>query len=319
MFYNVENLFDTENDPHKNDNEFLPEGIKHWTGWRYRNKINKIAGVISVAGEGWKVPDVVGLCEVENDSVIINLTRYSSLGKWGYRYVMTDSPDMRGIDVALLYRQSSFKYLSHECYRIKFPNNKSKKTRDILHVTGLVAGGDTIDIFVCHFPSRRGGEKISEKFRVYTASVVKANIDRLRKTRPNVKVIIMGDFNDEPSDRSIRETLGAVSVPAAGDTEPDSLYNLFAHYEKKKNEGTYKYQRRWYMLDQILVSGNLLNQERRFRVLPNTAQIFVREYMLTEDKTKGGKRPKKSFYGAIHEGGYSDHLPVIVDFSTGKK
>jgi predicted extracellular nuclease len=317
MFYNVENLFDTEDDPHKNDNEFLPDGAKHWTEWRYRNKLNNIATVISTAGEGWETPDAVGLCEVENEHVMDDLTRRSPLKKWNYRYVITDSPDKRGIDVALMYRPDRFKYLTHTSYRIKFPGNNRKRTRDVLHVTGLVAGVDTLDVFVCHSPSRVGGEKESEPSRIYVASVIKSNIDLLQRTRKNAKIIVMGDFNDEPSNNSVLKTLGA--APVAKTAEPNRLYNLFYHYETLTNRGSYKYRRTWNMLDQIIVSGNLLDKRQPLHVLPETAQIFSRDYMMTGDKSRGGIRPKKTFHGSTYEGGYSDHLPIIVDFRTGRQ
>jgi predicted extracellular nuclease len=313
MFYNVENLFDTIDDKHKNDNEFLPDGIRHWTLGRYKNKLNNLARVISTAGEGWEIPAMVGVCEVENDKVLTDLTLYSSLKKWKYKFVVTDSPDDRGIDVGLLYQPDRFKLLNHQSYRLVFPYNPIKKTRDILHVTGLVSRQDTIDVFVCHFPSRRDGAKNTEPDRIYAASVVKSKIDSLMSIRQNACIIIMGDFNDEPSNKSICKTLGA--LPVTDDADFYRLYNLFAHFEKQKNKGSYKFRRTWNMLDQIIVSGNMINRKQNFKVLPHTAQIFSRDYMLTEDTSHGGKRPKKTFYSYKHEGGYSDHLPIISDFS----
>jgi predicted extracellular nuclease len=315
MFYNVENLFDTEDDPKKNDNEFLPDGARHWTTGRYHNKQNNLAKVITSVGE-WDAPALVGMCEVENEKVLTDLTKYSPLKKADYRFVITDSRDARGIDVALLYQRDKFKYLAHNAYPIFFPFNNQKKTRDILHVTGLVLSKDTVDVFVCHFPSRRGGEKESEPDRVYVASILKSKTDSLMRIRKTANIIIMGDFNDEPSDKSIAQTLNAQAI--SQNTNARSLYNLFRHFEKMKNTGSYKYQRNWNQLDQIIVSGNLISGNKTFRVLPNTATIFSRDFMLTEDKTHGGKRPKKTFHGNKHEGGYSDHLPVFVDFSVRK-
>jgi len=314
MFYNVENLFDTDDDPHKNDNEFLPEGRRNWTYGRYKNKLNNVARVISAAGEGWETPAIVGLCEVENDRVLNDLTKYSPLGKWKYKYIVTDSPDDRGIDVALLYQPDRMRYLYHSAYRIKFPYNHRKRTRDVLHVTGLVSRRDTVDIFVCHYPSRRGGEKESEPDRMYVSSIIKTKTDSLLRIRQNANIIIMGDFNDEPSNRSISETLGA--VPAGRNIERNNLYNLFSRYEKERNRGSYKYGRLWNMLDQMIVSGDMLSSEGRVVALPYTAAIFVRDYMLTEDKKNGGRRPRKTFHGYTHEGGFSDHLPIVADFEV---
>jgi len=315
MFYNTENLFDTLDDPNKNDNDFLPEGAMHWTVGRYQNKLNNIAKVITSAGE-WETPALVGLCEVENDKVIKDLTQYSPLKKMNYRYVVTSSPDLRGINVALLYQREKFKYLEHKSYKIHFPNNTRKYTRNILHVTGQISTQDTLDVFVCHFPSRRGGETESEPDRLYVASIVKAKSDSLMRIRKNACILIMGDFNDEPSNRSISQVLKA--QPISKDITPKNLYNLFSSFEKIKNKGSYKYQNQWNMLDQIIVSGNLISGNRSIKVLPHTANIFSRDFMQTNDKTYGGKRPKKTYQGRKHEGGYSDHFPVVVDFMITK-
>ena len=311
MFYNVENLFDTLDDPKKNDNDFLPEGAMFWTAGRYQNKLNNIAKVITSAGE-WETPALIGVCEVENDKVIKDLTQYSPLKKMNYRYVITDSPDLRGINVALLYQREKFKYLEHKNHTIRFPHNTRKYTRNILHVTGQVSGRDTLDVFVCHFPSRRGGENESEPDRLFVASVLKANCDSLMQIRKNACILIMGDFNDEPSNRSISQVLNA--QPVSKDIAEKNLYNLFSPFEKRKNTGSYKFGRQWNMLDQIIVSGNLITGDRSIRVLPHTATVFSRDFMLTDDKSNGGKRPKKTYSGRKHEGGYSDHLPVLADF-----
>jgi predicted extracellular nuclease len=313
MFYNVENLFDTIDNPKKNDNEFLPENARHWNTGRYRNKLNNIAKVITSVGE-WGAPTLVGMCEVENESVLNDLTQHSPLKKADYRFVITNSRDARGINVALLYQRDKFKYLYHNAYPIFFPYNNRKKTRDILHVTGLVQSRDTLDVFVCHFPSRRGGEKESEPDRMYVASILKSKTDSLMHIRKNANIVIMGDFNDEPSDKSMSQTLNA-QLPGQ-DTDSRSLYNLFRQFEKVKNAGSYKYKKQWNMLDQIIVSGNLISGNKNFRVLPHTATIFSRDFMWTDDKTYKGKRPLKSYHGLKHEGGYSDHFPVFVDFTT---
>ena len=311
MFYNAENFFDTLDNPEKDDDDFLPDGAMRWTAGRYQNKLNNIAKIISSAGE-WEIPALVGLCEVENNKVINDLTMYSPLRKMEYRYVITHSPDVRGINVALLYQREKFKYLEHNNYTIRFPHNARKYTRDILHVAGQVSKQDTLDVFVCHFPSRRGGEKETEADRMYVASVLKSKTDSLIKIRTSACIIIMGDFNDEPSDKSILQIL--MAQPVSNDISGQNLYNLFYPFEKKKNTGSYKYLGQWNILDQIIVSGNLIDGGRSIRALPHTASIFSRDFMLVEDKSYGGKRPKKTYHGRIHEGGYSDHLPVLVDF-----
>ncbi|MDR0733935.1 MAG: endonuclease [Dysgonamonadaceae bacterium] len=314
LFYNVENLFDTNNNPHKNDEEFLPDGRRRWSQKRYYTKINNLAKVISSSGE-WGVPAVVGICETENEKTVRDLVGNSPLRKAGYRFVVTNSPDRRGINVALLYQRDQFKYLAHRAYTVRFPYNKRKLTRDILHVTGQVLSRDTVDVFVCHFPSRRGGEKASEPDRIYAASILRSKADSLMRIRRNAHIIIMGDFNDEPSNISIARTLNALPIPQK--PEAKQLYNLFQHFEKRT--GSYKYRGRWNMLDQIIVSGNLISGGGSFKALPHTATIFSRNFMLTEDKTNGGNRPRKTFHGMRYEGGYSDHLPVYVDFRVGDK
>lgn len=162
MTYNVENFFDTRDNPTKNDDEFLPSGNRYWTQSRYYHKLQQIAKVISAAGE-WSTPALIALCEVENDSVLSHLTRRTPLRWQDYRYIITQSPDPRGINVALLYQRDQFFYLRHESIPIRFSGNKHKLTRDILHVYGKIITGDTLDVFVCHFPSRYGGEKESER------------------------------------------------------------------------------------------------------------------------------------------------------------
>ncbi|MDR2057242.1 MAG: endonuclease [Dysgonamonadaceae bacterium] len=310
MFYNVENLFDTEDEPKKNDNEFTPRGARSWTNKRYHAKLDNIAKVITSVGQ-WDIPVLVGLCEIENDKVLKDLTLYSPLKKMQYRYVLAESDDRRGIDVALLYQRDQFKYLYYQAIPIRFPYSNRKKTRDILHVTGQVITGDTLDVFVCHFPSRVGGQFESEPDRMYVASVVKAKADSLMSVRKKANILIMGDFNDEPSDKSLSESMKARAIPVKANKK--DLYNLFLSIQEKSKIGSYKFGRLWNFLDQIIVSGDLLNPDYSFRILPETAAVFSESFLLTEDKSHAGKRPKKTFHGRKYEGGYSDHLPVYVD------
>lgn len=307
MFYNVENLFDCRHDEGKNDSEFLPEGSRKWTGYRYYRKLTNIAKVITAVGE-WDAPGLIGLCEVENDSVMSDFTLRSLLRKEKYRYVMTNSPDERGIDVALLYRRDVFKLLQTNPIRISLRNNK--KTRDILHVAGLLQSNDTLDVFVCHFPSRSGGEKISEGYRSFAAKILRKNVDSIYRCRSNPAVLIMGDFNDCPYNTSLYHVLNAREP-----VEPISstaLYNLFFNYVKQKR-GTYKYRGKWEMLDQIIVSGNLLNKHDRIHVGENFGKIFFNDFLLEHDPFDSGKRPFRTYFGPKYNGGYSDHLPVFTD------
>ncbi len=311
MFYNVENLFDTEKSDKKNDGDFIPTGKFYWTPGRYYNKLNNLAKVITSAGE-WNNPAIIGLCEVENERCMTDLTKHSLLRAQDYRYVITHCADRRGINIALMYQRDQFKYLSHQSYKIKFPKNPRKVTRDILHVSGLIQTGDTLDVFVCHFPSRVGGEQRSESDRIQAATILKTKTDSLMLVRKNFNIIIMGDFNDEPTNLSITQTLQA--LPVEKDTKSQALYNLFHKYVKQNNVGTYKYRQQWNILDQIIVSGNLFNKENKFHVLPETTTIFQRDFMMIKDPSNSGKKPFRTYTGMKHTGGYSDHLPVFVDF-----
>ena len=310
MFYNVENLFDTLDEEHKSDNEFLPEGARHWSNSRYYSKLNNLAKVITSVGE-WDTPALIGLCEVENDRTMQDLTQHSLLKQMQYRYLITESPDVRGIDVALLYQRDRFKYLYHNGIRVTFPDRPRSKTRDILHVTGIVATGDTLDVFVCHFPSRRGGQTQSEPLRLRVASILRATTDSLTAVRRNAHILVMGDFNDEPSDKSM-QSLSRARTNKAG--KPLHLHNLWLPLERTSKVGSYKFGKQWNFLDQMFVSDKLMNQSHSLHVKPQSATIFQADFLLTEDKTNGGIRPKKTFHGRKYEGGYSDHLPIFVDF-----
>ena len=185
--YNVENLFDCRHDTLKNDYEFLPDAMRHWNYTKYKKKLDAIARTITAVG-GWTPPALAALCEVENDSVLRDLTRRSVLKEAGYRYVMTNSPDQRGIDVALLYQRDQFKLISHQ--GIPIPHRSGKKkfrpTRDILHVCGMLLNSDTLDIFVVHLPSRSGGAKESEPYRLFAAGQLKAAVHSIYYYRHTV-------------------------------------------------------------------------------------------------------------------------------------
>ncbi|MDR0756505.1 MAG: endonuclease [Tannerella sp.] len=300
MFYNVENLFDTYDDPHTSDNEFLPEGTRHWTPYRYYTHLRQTARVIHAAGE-WDTPALVGLCEVENDSVLIHLTRRTSLRMQNYSYCITGSRDPRGINVALLYQEDKFRYLEHRSKRIPF-KNKARRSRDILHVSGRVITGDTLDVFVCHFPSRRGGEKMSEPFRLEAASYLRRLCDSIHAIRRTPNILIMGDFNDMPADRSIQ------TIICSTDAERN-FANLFADAKKLNHEGSYKYRGEWNQLDQIMINRSW---ERYYR--PGSAQIFAPDFLLTGNRSRNRQRPLRVFNGSKYEGGFSDHLPVVAYF-----
>lgn len=316
MSYNVENLFDTEKAPDKNDTDFLPTGNRHWTPGRYYHKLRQIAQVISAAGE-WDTPALIGLCEVENDSVVYHLLHRTPLKRQQYRFCMTHGQDTRGINVALLYQRDKFAYTDHTEYPIRFSRKQHKQTRNILHVWGKVITGNILDIFVCHFPSRYGGEKESEADRFDAARTLRFLCDSLQQIRPYPQIIIMGDFNDTPDDKSITDILTATPLPpqTSGKNIADSsLYNLFADRKQLHLPGSHKYQGEWSQIDQIFISSNLADTTASMHLKPESQCIFAPDFLLTNDKTWRGKRPFRTFYGYKYEGGYSDHLPLIVDF-----
>ncbi|MDO5523123.1 MAG: endonuclease/exonuclease/phosphatase family protein [Bacteroidia bacterium] len=313
MFYNVENLFDTVDDPDKNDDEFLPGAGMNWTPWKYWEKLRNITRVITAVG-GMQSPALVGLCEIENDSVVFDLTRRSPLRAQSYEYIVTNSPDDRGIDVALLYQRHQFNLLQHHEYEIVFQDKTTRPTRNLLHAVGRIISGDTLDIFVCHWPSRSGGQRETEPARIHAAALLRNKVDSLFVVREKANIVVMGDFNDHPDNRSIFQTLGARSLNYhRSDKE---LYNMFFHRLKERNFGTYFFQGRWGMLDQFIVSGNLLADSSSVRIKNSEAHIFKPDFLLEDDPKFGGKRPYRTHLGPRYIGGFSDHLPVYMDLSV---
>lgn len=304
MSYNVENLFDTTKSIDKNDGEFQPEGKRNWTKTRYYHKLQQIAKVISAAGE-WDTPALVALCEVENDSVVHHLLKRTSLRKQDYQYRMTTGRDDRGINSALLYQRDKFKHLAHTEHIIPF-SHPQKRSRNILHVTGQIITKDTLDVFVCHFPSRYGGEKETEQARADAALFLRSLCDSLYRTRETCHLLIMGDFNDIPQDKSLAQHLKALPPQAEARQESElTLYNL-AYTQK----GSHKYRDSWSQLDHIIISSSLLSF-----LAPESVRIFSPPFLLTDDKTWRGKRPLRTYHGYKYEKGFSDHLPVIADFT----
>ena len=313
MFYNVENLFDTHDDPLKEDNDFLPDGFMRWTPWKYWEKLRNITRVITAVG-GMQSPALIGMCEIENDSVLLDLTKRSPLRGQEYEYIITNSPDERGIDVALLYQRHQFKPLQTCEYEIRFSRKNIRPTRNILYVAGKILNGDTLDLFVCHFPSRSGGQRETEPARIETATLLKNKVDSLFTLRENTHIIIMGDFNDHPTDRSLSRILEAGSMQPP--LQRNQLYNLFHHHIKESEFGTYKYQGQWEILDQFIVSGNLLMKENSLHVKNNEAHIFKADFLLEDDERYYGKRPYRTNVGPRYIGGFSDHLPIYMDMSV---
>jgi predicted extracellular nuclease len=307
VFYNVENLFDTINDPNTNDDEFTPQGTRAWYYGRYLEKLDHIYKTITAIGE-WDAPALVGFCEIENRSVLYDLVSRTPFIKHGYEIIHQDSPDKRGIDVGVIYHPKLFKLISFSAIRVDITQDSSSTTRDILYITGKLFKKDTVHIFINHWPSRSGGQAKSEPRRIIAATTLRTKVDSIFLTNPNANIIIMGDFNDEPGDKSIYETLGAKedSIP----TTKTGLYNGMYGYFKKEI-GTEKFQEHWHCLDQVIVSNALLNKSNKICI--QSPRIFNASWLIEPDAKYLGERPFRTYAGPKYLGGYSDHLPVYVD------
>ena len=295
MELNCENLFDTRHDSLKNDQEFLPDGSYKWTPYRYWAKLNHLGQEIVAQSD--PVPDFVAMCEVENDSVMFDLTKRSLLRNAGYEYVMTSSPDERGIDVALLYQPASFALLHSHSIRIK-PLPDTRPTRDILYASGLLITGDTLHIFVVHAPSRRGGEQASRPYRLLVASQLAEAVDSVYAISRDAKIIIAGDFNDY------------ADSPALQYLYEHHLINISA--DAKGSHGakaTYRWHGEWRSLDQILCSPSLAARKQ-------SSVIGDLPFLLEDDEKYGGKKPYRTYLGPRYLGGYSDHLPLVVQLKN---
>ncbi|MDR1654236.1 MAG: endonuclease [Prevotellaceae bacterium] len=308
--YNVENYFDVVNDSATIDEEFLPDGARRWNFSRYKTKQMRIGKVLAAIG-GWNAPQIVGLCEVESRKSLVDLIRYSGLKSFGYQFVHYDSPDARGVDVALLYRPRQFKLINSKPVHIHFPNAPEIRTRDLLLVTGNVPSGDTLHIIVCHLPSRLEGELESENRRIFVAQTIRNQVDSLIDTYKKPNIIIMGDFNDYPDNKSITQVLKAESPSAT--PQSNKLYNLALPLHRA-GKGTYKHSGQWGMLDQFIVSGNLLNTENDFYTQQADANVFDEKFLLEKDAAGLGTKPFRTYNGFAYNNGYSDHLPLFVDF-----
>ncbi len=307
-FYNTENLMDTLDNPRASDNDFLPTGKYKWNSERYKKKITSIATVISKLGDE-DGPELLGLAEVENKKVLTDLANSRELKSYGYSIVHYDSPDERGIDVALLYKTKSFQVISSRIYSAAFLKIKSH-TRDVLLVKGI-AGKDTIFALVNHWPSRRKGVEQSEDKRIAVSIMVREAVDSILQKSLGAKIILMGDFNDEPTNKSIAVELNA--KPESALLKKDELYNPFYNMSQQ-GLGSVNYSHQWDMFDQIMLSkdffsgkGNLAYKE---------AAVYHPVWLHYKKEVKNG--PFRTFMGQDYKGGYSDHFPVYIIFSNKK-
>lgn len=297
LFYNVENLFDTI-DCDLDDDEFLPSGLRRWNTYKYYKKLNNISKVIVAAGS-WNPPDIIGLCEVENSMVISDLLSVTMLGRVDYRYIYAPSADERGIGVCLIYN-SSFELLSKELFYPLFPDGDTLTTRSVLFCV-LANRIDTLGVVVTHWPSRRGGVSSTEGLRKIVSQHIEEDILNAEK---EMKIIVMGDFNCEPGSDLINKL-----IFSSGSSE-----NIPGYFNPSSGSGgSYKYQGIWYHYDQFILKNNLLGSKQGYTYSEDSFSVIMHDFMLTSDITFRGLKPFSTYTGPRYSGGYSDHLPIVID------
>lgn len=309
-FYNLENLFDTVNDSLTHDDDRTADGRDHWTLEKYRDKIAKLARVLALIGSKVRKdsPDLIGLCELENLSVLQDLVTHEHLLPNDYGVIHFDSPDERGIDVALLYRKSCFVPFSIKSQRLILRDIDGYRdyTRDLLIVGGMLEDME-IAILVNHWPSRSGGELQSRPYRIAAAQLNRHVIDSLKKEHPNIGLLLMGDFNDNPADISLRKVLGTKGERKA--LEASALYNPMEKLYSK-GVGSLGYRDQWHLFDQILVSLELVAPNRGTYKFWK-AGVFNPPFLTTQEGPYKGY-PFRTYASGRYQGGYSDHFPVYA-------
>jgi endonuclease/exonuclease/phosphatase family metal-dependent hydrolase len=298
MFNNVENAFDIFNDPLTEDDEFLPGGLMRWNQTRYSKKINSLYKTIVAAGE-WSPPEIVAFCEIENRKVLEDLVYGTFISKYNYGIVHENSPDRRGIDVCLIYRKEAIKLAGYD-YLV--PAISDFFSRSILYAR-FVTDQDTLHFFVNHWPSRKGGVLATVDMRLKIAEMLKRKVDSLlERSAGKAKIIITGDFNSTPADQEIKLLLS--SGAASG------MINLTT--AKAGSEGTYKYMGSWEMIDQMIVSEYLLESDRGLYTEKNSFSVLNKDFLMVKDPNYPGMMPFATYRGYRYQGGFSDHLPVII-------
>lgn len=307
-FYNLENLFDTEDDPLIDDAEFLPNGSNGWTDERYQAKLKNMAEVVNQIGDELikDGPIIMGLSEVENRRVVEDLVKTAPLSKREYKVVHFNSPDRRGIDVALIYQPKYFRLLNAEAHPFKIATDTGFRSRDILQVDGVL-DNDTIHVLVNHWPSRSGGQQESVYKRNAAADLCLSIVHKIYEKNPRAKIIIMGDLNDDPTDASLIKHLKVKGKPEQvhGQDLYDPMWQMY-----RDGIGSLAYKDSWNLFDQIIVSAPLLEKQTTgYSFLK--AKIFNKKFVLQKDGGYAGY-PFRTFAGGVYQGGYSDHLPVYI-------
>lgn len=301
MAYNIENAFDTSHDDGKDDLDFCEGGSKKWTKSRLFKKLRGVCKVIAAADEKRPI-DLIVLCEIENDTVMEYLTHRTPLNSLGYQYIMTNSADTRGMDVALLYSPFTFHPVDTQFIHIP-TSTPTHPIRDILHVAGTISNGDTLDVYALHLPSKIGGA-VAQKRSMTATRILKANVDSIRSTRHHPNIILMGDFNAET--RSSQLKILTSDFILTDHIAPLSL-------------GTYKYQGYWSTLDHILSHTTTLSLPSSSSFSPPYATILAFPFLLEPDETYGGSKPYRTYLGPVYNGGISDHLPIMMRFEVNSR
>lgn len=315
-FYNVENLFHPSDDSLTADEAFTPTGSYHWSYAKYYRKISNVAKVLIAMGRGHP-PAVVGLAEIECEQVLKDLCYHSPLRKFGYRYVHHDSPDRRGVDVALLYRDSLVSVVRERKLSVRFPFDTLARTRDLLYVCLRFPEGDSLHVIVNHWTSRYGGYAATVPKRNVCADVARACVDSVLTGDSSANILLMGDFNDYPTDVSMERHLRARRY--SPDNGGDTLYNLMYAFEKESNMGSHKHEDFWGCLDQMVVSRALMFGTGGMCIVGRRAHVFRDDFLLVPDEKYGGVKNYRTFLGPRYVGGFSDHLPVFMEVSSQKR
>lgn len=314
VFYNLENFFDTIDDPEINDDEFTPEGPKKWTETKYRKKLSNIERVLfDMAAIDRDYPAVIGVSEVENRSVLEDIVSTPKMLPGNYRIVHYDSPDPRGVDVAFLYRPDVFKLEGSAAIRTRIPNLPNFRTRDIVTMWGTIEE-EPFYFMVAHWPSRLGGKEASAPRREAVGAQMRRIADSVLAVNPATKIVAMGDFNDDPTDPSILEALGAKAKMK--ELQEGDFFNPY-HAMLRAGMGTLAYGDAWNIFDNIVVTENLADgTQEGLKLLraPDSkyyGNIFRQSYMIQKSGQFKGY-PLRTFVGNAFQGGYSDHFPVFI-------
>lgn len=309
VFYNTENFFDTSPDSVTGFNDFTPEGVYHWTSYRYAEKQNHLYKVIAAAG-GWENPAIVAMAEIENEKVLNDLLKNTPLGNEPFSIVHFESGDHRGIDCALIYDSLQLKLLKAAPVRYLPYKGENLATRDILYAKFKIAD-DTIHFFVNHWPSRYGGALETEFYRELAARSLQRVTDSVCRADKNALVVAVGDFNDPPEAKSI----GLITT----DDSDCKLLGLNEIPDGEQVNGTHRYRENWEIFDQVLTSEPLLNNKGSLQVDNGTAFIFSPKFLLENDEKYLGVKPNRTYLGYKYHGGFSDHLPVYIDLVAEKE